>query len=124
MSHSALQSLYRNGVGSLLAATVLAATAAVAGERERSVLVLTSTNDPAGNSVVVFRLGEEDTASSLSYLDSLPTGGDGGASGNAGILQFGREGGAVANFGSNSVTELSREDHHVSVGHTIKLASG
>ena len=71
MSHSTLQSLYRNGVGSLLAATVLAATAAVAGERERSVLVLTSTNDPAGNSVVVFRLGEEGT-SVVAVLPGLP----------------------------------------------------
>jgi len=124
MSHSTLQSLYRHGVGGLLAATVLAATAAVGGERERSVLVLTSTNDPAGNSVVVFRLGGEGTSSSLTYLDSLPTGGAGGASGNAGILQFGRDGGAVANFGSNSVTELSREGDHVGVGHTFKLASG
>lgn len=123
MSRSRLQSLCRPGAGSLLAVSLLAATAAVAGERERSALVLTSTNDPAGNSVVVFRLDEGGTAS-LSYQDSLPTGGSGGASNNAGILQFGRQGGAVANFGSNSVTELVREDGSVRVGHTLKLAPG
>lgn len=124
MSRSRLQSLCHPGARSLLAATLLAATAAVAGEHERGVFVLTSTNDPAGNSVVVFRLDTGGTAS-LSYQDSLPTGGSGGASGsNAGILQFGREGGAVANFGSNSVTELVREEDSVRVGHTFKLAPG
>jgi hypothetical protein len=123
MSRSRLQSLYRLRGGSFLAATLLAATAAVAGERERTVLVLTSTNDPAGNSVVVFRLGDGATPS-LSYQESLPTGGSGGASSNAGILQFNREGGAVANFGSNSVTELVRDGGSVRVGHTIELASG
>jgi hypothetical protein len=115
--------LYRLGGGSLLAATLLAAIAAVAGERERGVLVLTSTNDPAGNSVVVFRLGDGATPS-LSYQNSLPTGGRGGASNNAGILQFNHEGGAVANFGSNSVTALVRDNDSVRVGHTIKLAPG
>jgi len=122
MSRTRLQ-LCRAAAGSLLAATLLAATAAVAGEHQRSVFVLTSTNDPAGNSVVVFRLGDGDSAS-LSYQESLPTGGSGGAGGNAGILQFGREGGAVANFGSNSVTELVREDDSIRVGHTLKLAPG
>ena len=92
MKRSTLQSLYRKEVGSLLAAIVLTATAAVAGEPERNDLVLTSTNDPAANSVVVFRLGAG-TTPSLSYVATLPTGGDGGASGNAGILQFDREGG-------------------------------
>jgi hypothetical protein len=109
--------------GSLLMATLLAATAAVAGERDRGVLVLTSTNDSAGNAVVVFRLDASGTPS-LSYQDTLPTGGAGGASGNAGILQFEHDRGAVANFGSNSITELTREDDLVRIGATVKLASG
>ena len=58
----------------VMAATLLAATSAVAGEHDRSVLVVTSTNDPASNAVVVFKL-ETGATSSLSYLDRLPTGG-------------------------------------------------
>jgi hypothetical protein len=106
-----------------LAASVLAAAAAIAGESEREVLVLTSTNDPGGNAVVVFRLNTAGTAT-LSYLDTLSTGGKGGASTNAGILQFERDRGAVANFGSNTVTELIREDDFVRTGGTIEQASG
>jgi hypothetical protein len=123
MNHKKLQSVRRKGAGGLLAAILLATTVAAAGEPERAVFVLTSTNDPAGNSVVVFHL-DKGEASTLSYVESLPTGGNGGASGNAGILRFGREGGAVANFGSNSVTVLTREEDFFRVGHTIKLASG
>jgi hypothetical protein len=95
----------------------------VAGEPERAVFVLTSTNNPAGNAVVVFHLEDGET-STLSYTDSLPTGGNGGASGNAGILRFGRDEGAVANFGSNSVTAFTRDEDRFRIGHTIKLASG
>jgi hypothetical protein len=54
----------------------------------------------------------------------LPTHGSGGASGNAGALQFDGNLGAVANFGSNSVTQLVRYSDFVSTGSTIKLASG
>ena len=107
----------------VMAATLLAATSAVAGEHDRSVLVVTSTNDPASNAVVVFKL-ETGATSSLSYRDRLPTGGAGGASSNAGIVQFKRDRGAVANFGSNSVTELIREDDFIRVGQTIRQAPG
>ena len=123
MSPFRLQRLRSRGACGVLAATLIAATSAVAGERERSVLVLTSTNDPAGNAVAVFKL-ETGATSSLSYLDRLPTGGVGGASNNAGILQFKHNRGAVANFGSNSVTELIREDDFVRVGQTIRQAPG
>jgi hypothetical protein len=123
MSPFRLQRLRSRGACGVLAATLIAATSAVAGERERSVLVLTSTNDPAGNAVAVFKL-ETGATSSLSYLDRLPTGGVGGASNNAGILQFKHNRGAVANFGSNSVTELIREDGFVRVGQTIRQAPG
>jgi hypothetical protein len=108
---------------SLIAAAALTATVAVAGERERGVLVLTSTNDPAGNAVVVFRLDGSD-APTLTYLDTLATGGKGGASTNAGILQFKRDRGAVGNFGSNSVTALIREDDFIRLGPTINQAQG
>jgi hypothetical protein len=107
----------------LLAATVLAAAAAVAGEPGRSVLVLTSTNDPGSNGVVVFKLETSGTPT-LSYLDTLTTGGKGGASTNAGILQFKGDRGAVGNYGSGSVTELVREEDVVRIGHTIRQAPG
>jgi hypothetical protein len=107
----------------LAAAGALALPAAWGGEQPQRTLVLTSTNDPGSNSVVVFQL-ETSRAPALSWMSTLPTGGAGGASGNAGILQFEHEGGAVANFGSNSVTELIREQDSIRVGRTLKLASG
>jgi hypothetical protein len=105
----------------VLAATVLAATAAVGGEPERTVFVLTSTNDPSANQVVVFKL---DTASSpsLSLADMLPTKGKGGAGGNAGILQVKDDLGAVANYGSNSVSRIVRGEDFIRIGGTVALA--
>jgi hypothetical protein len=123
MNGSRLRRLHSYGTTGLLSITLLATTAAVAGEGERSVLVLTSSNDPGGNAVVVFKL-ETAGAPSLGYLDTLPTGGKGGASGNAGILQFKHDRGAVANFGSNSVTELVRQDDSIGVAGTINQAPG
>jgi hypothetical protein len=123
MNRSRLQRLHLYGASGLLAATVWATSAAIAGEPGRSVLVLTSTNDPGSNAVVVFKLQAAGTPS-LSYLDTLTTGGKGGASTNAGILQFTRDRGAVANFGSNSATQLIREDDFIRVGATIYQASG
>jgi hypothetical protein len=54
----------------------------------------------------------------------LLTGGNGGASTNAGILQFRDDLGAVANYGSNSVSQLVRYDDFIGMGPTIKLATG
>ena len=87
----------------------------------RDVLVLTSTNDGAANSVVVFKLNTNGTPA-LSLVDFLPTGGAGGAGGNAGSLQFQGNLGAVANYGSNSVTQLIRSDGYITVGRTLALA--
>jgi hypothetical protein len=115
--------LLRSGARSLLAATVLAAAAALAGEPARSVLILTSTNDAGGNAIVVFKL-DTAAAPALSYLDTLTTGGKGGASTNAGILQFKGDRGAVANFGSSTVTELVRDEDVISLGATISQAPG
>jgi len=123
MNRSILQRLPSFGARGLVAASVLAASAAVAGEPERGVLVLTSTNDPGSNSVVVFKL-ETGSTPSLSWRNTLPTGGVGGASGNAGILQFRQDRGAVANFGSNSVTQIVREQDDIRIGNTIQQASG
>jgi hypothetical protein len=107
----------------MLAVVFLATALAVAGEHGRDVFVLTSTNNPSGNDVVVFQFNTAGTPS-LSLVDMLPTGGNGGASGNAGILQFTDNLGAVANYGSNSVSQLVRDDNIISVGRTIMLAPG
>ena len=109
--------------GGMLAVVFLATALAVAGEHGRSAFVLTSTNNVSGNVVVVFELNTEGTPS-LSVVDMLPTGGNGGASGNAGILQFSGGLGAVANYGSNTVSQLLREGDNISIGQTINLASG
>ena len=109
--------------GSLLAATLLASTAAIANEHDRSVLVLTSTNSTSGNNLVVFKLDQAGTPS-LTWDATLPTGGIGGAGGNAGILQFKQDFGAVANFGSNTVTRLVRHDDFVTTAGAFKLATG
>ena len=100
--------LVRRAAGTLALtalATTLVISPAVAGQRgepDRGTLVLTSTNDPGGNQVVVFAL-KTGGAPALSLRQTLPTGGKGGASGNAGILQVREDLGAVANYGSNSV---------------------
>ncbi|MGA2191127.1 MAG: hypothetical protein ABSH33_21630 [Steroidobacteraceae bacterium] len=102
-------------------AALFAAAAAVADEPERGVFVLTSTNNPSGNQVVVFKLNVEATPT-LTLVDLLSTRGLGGASGNAGILQFKDDQGAVANYGSNSVSRIARHHDDISVGGTIGLA--
>ena len=104
----------------ILVATLLVSSLAVAGEPERGVFVLTSTNNPSGNEVIVFKLATAGKPS-LSWVDTLPTHGNGGASTNAGILQFKDDRGAVANYGSNSVSELVRHDDSISIGGTINL---
>jgi hypothetical protein len=106
---------------SMLAATLFAAAVAVAGEPERGVLVLTSTNDPSANKVVVFKLDTAGTPS-LSLVDMLPTQGKGGAGGNAGILQFKDDLGAVGNYGSNNVSRIVRREDYISIKGTIGLA--
>lgn len=105
----------------VLVATLFAATFAVAGPQGRSVFVLTSTNNPSGNAVEVFKLDTAGTPS-LTLANTLNTGGKGGASTNAGILQFQDDFGAVANFGSNTVSQLIRYGSFVGLGRTITLA--
>jgi hypothetical protein len=106
-----------------VAASCLLAGLAAAGERDRGVLVLTSTNDPGINQVLVYQL-ESRSAPGLSLVQTLPTGGLGGAGGNAGIVQMKEDFGAVANYGSNSVSELVRHGDFIAVRGQIKLAPG
>jgi len=104
-------------------ASAMAARLAIAGASERSVLVLTSTNTASANNVVIFKLQTTGTPS-LSLVDVLHTGGSGGASTNAGAVQFRDDLGAVANFGSNNVTQLARQNDSIVVRATIKLVPG
>jgi hypothetical protein len=109
--------------GALLAAIVFGAGLANAGPHDRKVLVVTSTNDATSNAVEVFQLDTSGTPS-LSLADTLPTGGKGGASTNGGILEFADDLGAVANYGSNNVSQLVRYNDFVRIGRTIALANG
>ncbi len=106
-----------------LALSLVSIGLANAGERERSTLILTSTNDPGSNAVVVFKLEPGDKPS-LGYLNTVPTGGKGGAAGNGGIVQFQEDFGAVANFGSSNVSRLRREGDYIGLAGTVKLAAG
>ena len=94
--------------GFVPAALILTSAIAVHGQLLHSPLVVTSTNNASGNAVVVFKLNTEGTPS-LELAQTLMTGGKGGASTNAGIVQFKGELGAVANYGSNTVSQLLRE---------------
>ncbi|MGA2648690.1 MAG: hypothetical protein ABSF15_28740, partial [Candidatus Sulfotelmatobacter sp.] len=123
MNFRKLKKCYLSRAGSILAVVFLATALAFAGEHDHRVLVLTSTNNASGNDVAVFKLDTEGTPS-LSLVDMLPTGGKGGASTNAGILQFKDDLGAVANYGSNTVTQLVRYDDFIGVGSSIKLSHG
>ena len=104
----------------LPAALILTSAIALQSQRVRSPLVITSTNNASGNAVVVFRLNTEGTPT-LELAQKLMTGGKGGASTNAGILQFKGRLGAVANYGSNTVTQLLHEGDAIAIGPTISL---
>lgn len=106
-----------------LCALLCSVELAAADQPQRDTFVMTSTNAAAGNQVILFRL-ETEGSPALSFVTSLPTGGNGGASGNAGILQFDNDHGAVANYGSNTVTPLVRHSDSIDIEQPLKLASG
>ena len=111
-------------VSGMLIMLFLAVVTAAASDQHHDggTLVLTSTNDPNANQVVVFKLNFEATPS-LSLLSTLPTGGKGGAAGNAGAVQFRDSEGAVVNYGTNTVTRLLRDDGFIRIAGSIPLAS-
>lgn len=112
------KNLFRaGGVLAMLSFAFLSARAA----EHRDVLVLTSTNNSSGNEIVVFKLNAESTPS-LAFINALPTGGNGGASGNAGVVQFRGPFGAVVNFGSNNLTRLERDRDSIRTAGTVSLA--
>ncbi len=107
--------------GLTLAALLFVSALAALAQGQRSTLVITSTNEASGNSVVVFKLGTGGTPS-LAMTEKFTTGGKGGASTNAGIVQFNGELGAVANYGSNTVSQLTRYGDAIVLARTIQLA--
>jgi hypothetical protein len=104
-----------------LVTLLLSSGLAASAQHDRSTLVVTSTNSASGNAVVVFKLNTGATPS-LQLAENIATGGKGGASTNAGIVQFSGELGAVANYGSNTVSQLVRYGNAVGVVRTIRLA--
>jgi hypothetical protein len=108
-------------VSGLVSILLLFVGSAIAADRHHDILIVTSTNDPSGNVVVVFKLNP--ATATLTLANTLPTGGNGGASGNAGAVQFADFFGAVVNYGSNSVTRLLREGDAISLDGNVPLAS-
>jgi hypothetical protein len=104
-----------------MAALLLAGTLAATAQHDRSTLIVTSTNDANHNALVVFRLNTGDQPS-LQMTEDLTTGGKGGASTNAGLVQFDGDLGAMGNYGSNTVSQLVRYGNSIAVGRAIHLA--
>jgi len=108
-----------SGTLTILFLAVLTA-AALEPEHNRDTYVLTSSNDPNANEVIVFKLNP--ATASLNSVNTFPTGGKGGAAGNAGAVQFLDFTGAVVNYGSNTITRLVRDGGSIRVAGTIQLA--
>ncbi|HUA84199.1 MAG TPA: hypothetical protein VMB85_10100 [Bryobacteraceae bacterium] len=112
----------RRRASGVLTAVLLGATLAAGAAPSEDTLVVTSTNG-SPNNIVVFKLQTAATPS-LSLVNMLATGGQGGAPGaSAGAVQFQGELGAVVNYGSNNVSQLVRTGDSISVARTINLAS-
>lgn len=99
----------------IVAAALLIATAGRAGAEPRT-FVVTSSNNPAGNQLLVY-----DTSGTL--IQSAPTGGLGGVSGNAGGIAASRDSIAVVNFNSESVSLFSVSDAGVQLHQVISTLS-
>ena len=108
-------------VGVVLAIMLAAIASAAANDHARDTLVLTSTNSSTGNEAVVFKLNPG--TSSLTEVNALPTGGNGGAAGNAGAVQFAGLFGAVVNYGSNNFTRLVRYGNSIQLAGNVALAA-
>ena len=70
--------------------------------QDRQMLVVTASNTPSNNLLVYNTLGN--------LIQSVPTGGKGGVSGNAGGIATSRDLLAVVNFGSSNVSIFARSD--------------
>jgi hypothetical protein len=98
-----------------VAAAMLVATAGLAAAEPRT-FVVTSSNNPAGNQLLVY-----DAAGNL--IQTAPTGGLGGVAGNAGGIAATRDSIAVVNFQSESVSIFDVTDDGVQFRETIAALS-
>lgn len=113
------------GFRRLAFASIFATLFAAAGPLQaRDLLVLAGTNGAPVNTVAVFRLDTSVSPASLSLLNTVATGGAGGASGNAGAVQFGKEFGVAVNYGSNNISQLSRVGNTIHASKLIPLPEG
>jgi len=92
-----------------------AASAANCQERDRKIVVVTTSNT-AANQLLVY-----DTSANL--VQSVPTGGQGGVGGNSGGIASWKNELAVVNFGSQSVSIFQRSGDGFRMVHTIATAS-
>jgi hypothetical protein len=113
----------RNRAGKVLAMLSLmcaiAASAASGAEGERGgqdLLFLTATNPIGANFLAVVNTRTKET-------DYVPTGGNGGASGNAGGVAVAGPLAAVVNFGSSNVTIFVRQGNTIQPTQMIKTTS-
>jgi hypothetical protein len=113
--------IHLSRVSGFVSILLLLVASAAAADHQHNAFIVTSTNDPAGNAVVVFKFNP--SAATLTLVSTLPTGGNGGASANAGAVQFSDHFGAVVNYGSNTFTRLARDGDFISVAGTIPLAA-
>jgi hypothetical protein len=97
-----------------MAVVLSAATAAFAADRQRPYVVTAS--NAVDNQLLVF-----DTAGAL--LQSVPTLGQGGASGNAGGIAANDDLIAVVNFGSQNLSVFSRSDAGIELRQTVASGS-
>src|SRR6478735_3273180 len=98
-----------------IAAAMLVATAGLAAAEPRT-FVVTSSNNPAGNQLLVY-----DAAGN--FIQAAPTGGLGGVAGNAGGIAATRDSIAVVNFQSESVSIFDVTDAGVQFRQTIATLS-
>lgn len=107
----------------MIAISIITATLAAA-QSGRDTFLVTSTNGASSNEILVFKLTTSPTTA-LSLQTMFSTGGTGGATAGvgAGAVQFQGDFGAVANFGSNNVTQLVRFGNSITASGNINLAS-
>lgn len=100
----------------LVLVSVMAITAHA--DRDGLTLAVIMTNDPVTNQVKVY------DAASQALLQTLPTGGQGGASGNArGVRQHGGELLAAVNYGSNTVAVYARQGNGLKFDKLVTTSS-
>lgn len=78
-------------------------------------LVVTASNS-SPNSLLVYNTSDK-------LLESIPTGGDGGASGNSGGIASWRDRVAVVNFGSQTVSIFEKSEHGFKLAQLIPTSS-